>query len=85
MNAISAPAAWQMTTGSRDVRVCVVDTGVEAGHPDLAANMVGSFSAVPYEGAATDAIGHGTHCAGELDFAPGACRLYGMLRLVSVL
>jgi subtilisin family serine protease len=36
---IDAPEAWHVTTGSRDVIVAVVDTGIDYNHPDLAANM----------------------------------------------
>lgn len=36
---ISAREAWDTHTGSRDILVGVIDTGVDYEHPDLAANM----------------------------------------------
>jgi subtilisin family serine protease len=36
---IDAPAAWQTTTGSSDVIVAVIDTGIRYTHTDLSANM----------------------------------------------
>ncbi|GAA5146085.1 hypothetical protein GCM10023213_38620 [Prosthecobacter algae] len=36
---IDAPEAWQHTTGSRAVKVAIIDTGVDYHHADLAANI----------------------------------------------
>jgi subtilisin family serine protease len=36
---IDAPAAWNVTNGSDDVLVAVVDTGVDLAHPDLGDNI----------------------------------------------
>lgn len=36
---VDAYRAWDITKGSRDVRIAVIDTGVDYNHPDLAANI----------------------------------------------
>src|SRR5262245_19739740 len=61
---IGAPAAWDTGTGSRSVTVAVTDTGIFAGHPDLAPNMVGGgHDFIDGDADATDEHGHGTHVA----------------------
>jgi subtilisin family serine protease len=62
---VGAPEAWDVTRGSTSVVVAVLDTGVQATHPDLAGKVVvgSNFSGSPY---ADDRHGHGTHVAGTV-------------------
>ncbi|MGI5133980.1 S8 family peptidase [Streptomyces sp. CA-106110] len=47
----------------RDVKIAVLDTGVDTGHPDLAGRIEATASFVPNQ-AVQDGNGHGTHCIG---------------------
>ena len=62
---IDADLVWGTTTGEA-VRVAIVDTGIDATHPDLDANVVGGYSAVDYTASWADDDGHGTHVAGTV-------------------
>ncbi|HIJ86309.1 MAG TPA: S8 family serine peptidase [Desulfuromonadales bacterium] len=39
MTAMQAPTAWNKSTGSNDVVVAVIDTGIDYNHPDIKANL----------------------------------------------
>ncbi|MGW3664702.1 S8 family serine peptidase [Streptomyces sp. NPDC005141] len=59
---IGAPQVWGEGTIGTGVKVAVLDTGVDADHPDLSKRIVSSRSFVPGEDV-TDRRGHGTHVA----------------------
>lgn len=68
---IGSPLAWNNITAPTDlsaVRVCVLDTGVDTDHPDLAANLVlpGYNAPLQQAGSVEDAHGHGTGTAGVI-------------------
>lgn len=49
VSSIDAVRAWDVTTGSPDVIVAVLDTGVRPNHPDLAGKLVGGYDLVSNE------------------------------------
>jgi subtilisin family serine protease len=59
---IGAPAAWQQGLDGTGVTVAVIDTGIDATHPDFAGKIVASANFTDDE-STDDLIGHGTHVA----------------------
>ncbi|MFD7216651.1 S8 family serine peptidase [Streptomyces cyaneofuscatus] len=59
---VGAPAAWARSYDGTGTKIAVVDTGIDATHPDLAGRVVAerNFSGSPD---AKDRVGHGTHVA----------------------
>ncbi|WP_340684141.1 S8 family peptidase [Amycolatopsis coloradensis] len=59
---IGAPQAWRAGLDGSGVTVAVLDTGIDAAHPDLAGKIAGSrnFTTDPDT---NDGYGHGTHVA----------------------
>src|SRR5690606_18009336 len=58
---IGAPQAWNAGLDGSGVRVAVLDTGIDADHPDVAGRIVAARSFV--DGDVVDGHGHGTHVA----------------------
>jgi subtilisin family serine protease len=63
---VGAPAAWDMTRGSANVVVALLDTGVDAAHPELAGAFVSGYDVWNGDADPADDNGHGTSAAGVL-------------------
>ena len=79
--AVSRDWAWGGSTGA-GVRVCILDSGIEAGHPLVggveeayAVSLGDDGEPVVEEDSAGDLCGHGTACAGIVRSLAPDCRL----------
>jgi subtilisin family serine protease len=61
---VSAPKTWDLTRGSANVTVAVLDTGVDASQPDLQGAFVPGWNTLGNNSDTSDSDGHGTLVAG---------------------
>jgi subtilisin family serine protease len=69
---VKAVPAWDFAKGATETIIAVLDTGVDAGHPDLAPKVVpGGWDFANDDGDPSDDHWHGTHVAGIAAAATG--------------
>jgi len=65
MHAMKADDGWQMTDGGAGINICIVDTGVDDQHQELAGKVALRTNFVAAETRVDDPHGHGSHVAGS--------------------
>lgn len=72
---MQVPTAWNGTAQGAGTRVCIIDTGIDSRHQELAGQVVDSTSFVPndpsdpskgYSSPSLDSAGHGSHVSGTV-------------------
>ncbi|RYG72922.1 hypothetical protein EU245_08235 [Lentibacillus lipolyticus] len=63
LDQIQMADAWDLEKGSSDVTIAVLDTGVDAQHPELTGRVLSGYDFVNDDGDTTDDNGHGTSVA----------------------
>lgn len=63
ITAFDLPSAWKKTKGE-GVKIAVLDTGCDLGHPDLKSNLLPGLNLVKRSAPPEDDNNHGTHVAG---------------------
>lgn len=84
---IGAPSAWDTSAGS-NVTIAVLDTGVDASHPDLVASVVPGWNFFSGNSSTVDVYGHGSKVAGSvaatLNNATGVAGVAGQARIMPI-
>ena len=61
---ISASTGWDISTGSPEVPIAIIDSGINPTHPDLTGKLIQGYNFVGENTDTHDVLGHGTAVAG---------------------
>ncbi|WP_339998850.1 S8 family peptidase [Priestia aryabhattai] len=61
---VQAPDAWDVTTSNGNIKIAIVDTGIQLNHPELSIKLWPGYNFVEGNLVPNDGNGHGTHVAG---------------------
>ncbi|MCT8138144.1 peptidase S8 [Anaerobacillus sp. CMMVII] len=64
LSQIFAEIGWNITSGTNDVPIAILDSGVDPDHEDLEERILMGYNAFKDDGEFFDEHGHGTHVAG---------------------
>lgn len=59
-----AVQAWNLSTGSTDTIIAIIDSGIDSSHPEFAGRLAAGYDFVQHDNSPQDECGHGTHVAG---------------------
>jgi len=84
--------AWELNQGSQnsnDIKIAVIDSGIDYRHLDLAPNVWREagrdFSGREVGNDPIDEVGHGTHCAGTIGAAHDSQGIAGLMKQVRII
>ncbi len=61
---VEAPHAWDLSIGSTDAIIAILDSGINRAHPEFANRVLGGYDFINDDDDPDDDHGHGTHVAG---------------------
>lgn len=64
LSTVRMPQAWDLAKSTGTLKIAVLDTGVDAGHPDLAGHLLPGYNVISPSRAPIDDRGHGTMTLG---------------------
>ena len=85
LTTLRAETAWA-SSGGNGIKVAVVDTGVQASHPDLSGQVLSGYNALNGGSNVNDGNGHGTHLSGIIAATANNRRgIAGLARFAKIL